>query len=95
MGQRMSIAVTRAIVSAALSGKLDNAETFEDPIFGLHIPSHVPNVPDDVLNPRNTWHDPEMYDSKAQELAHRFEQNFDKYADKAGADLRAAGPKIG
>ena len=93
VGQRMSIAVTRAIVSAVLDGKLDKVETFDDPFFGLHIPSHVPNVPDEVLNPRNTWQDPATYDSKAQELAHRFEQNFEKYADKAGADLRAAGPK--
>jgi phosphoenolpyruvate carboxykinase (ATP) len=94
VGQRMSIAHTRAIVSATLSGKLDNLETFEDPIFGLHIPRHVPDIPDDVLNPRNTWSDPASYDAKATELAHRFQQNFEKYVDKAGVDLRAAGPKI-
>jgi phosphoenolpyruvate carboxykinase (ATP) len=91
----MSIAYTRAIVSAALSGELDDVETFEDPIFGLHIPRHVPDIPDDVLNPRNTWSNPASYDAKATELAQRFQQNFDKYADKAGADLRAAGPKGG
>ena len=95
VGQRMSIAHTRAIVSAALSGKLDDVETFEDPIFGLRIPKHVPDIPDGVLNPRNTWSDPASYDAKATELAHRFQQNFDKYADKAGVDLRAAGPKAG
>ncbi len=95
VGQRMSITYTRAIVSAALSGKLDDAETFEDPIFGLHIPRHVMDVPDDVLNPRHTWNDPASYDAAATELAHRFQQNFDKYADKAPVDLRPAGPKAG
>ncbi len=95
VGQRMSLAYTRAIVRAVLNGQLDDAKTLEDPFFGLHIPTHVPDVPDEVLNPRNTWSDPSAYDSKAAELAHRFQQNFEKYADRAGTELRAAGPKIG
>jgi len=92
-GKRMSLAYTRAIVHAALDGKLDGVETWEDPFFGLNVPKHVPNVPDEVLNPRNTWSDKAAYDAKAKDLGHRFMENFEKYADKAGPELRAAGPK--
>jgi phosphoenolpyruvate carboxykinase (ATP) len=95
VGKRMSLPFTRAIVRAVLNGQLDDAETFEDPFFGLHVPAHVPDVPDDLLNPRNTWSDASSYDARAEELAHRFQQNFEKFADRAGIDLRAAGPKVG
>ncbi len=95
VGQRMSLPYTRAIVDAVLNNRLIDAEVWEDPIFGLQVPKHVPNVPDDVLNPRNTWSDPAAYDAKAMELAQRFQANFEKYADRAGTDLRAAGPRIG
>jgi phosphoenolpyruvate carboxykinase (ATP) len=94
-GKRMSLAHTRSIVRAVLSGQLDSAETVEDPHFGLYVPAHVPDVPDEVLDPRSTWSDPIAYDEKASELAHRFQQNFEKYADRAGSELRAAGPKVG
>jgi len=93
-GTRMKLDYTRAMVTAALNGNLDQVETFEDPVFGLHIPVHVPGVPDEVLNPRNTWSDPAAYDAKAADLAQRFTANFEKYAERAGEELRAAGPKV-
>lgn len=94
VGKRMRLDYTRAMINAVLSGELDNVETTEDPIFGLHIPTAVPGVPSEVLNPRNTWSDKAAYDAKATDLAQRFTQNFEKYADRAGAELRAAGPKV-
>ncbi len=92
-GSRMKLAHTRAMVTAILNGSLDKAEMVEDPIFGLQVPKAVPDVPRDVLNQRSTWKDGAAYDAKALDLAHRFQQNFEKYADRAGAELRAAGPK--
>lgn len=93
VGKRMSLAHTRAIIHAILDDKLAHVSTTEDPIFGLHIPNHVPDVPDTVLNPRNTWADKAAYDAKARNLAELFKKNFEKFADQAGAELRAAGPK--
>ncbi|MCB9453433.1 MAG: phosphoenolpyruvate carboxykinase (ATP) [Anaerolineaceae bacterium] len=94
VGKRMSIAHTRAIVNAILDGALTDTPTTADPIFGLRIPNQVPNVPTEILNPRNTWADKDAYDSKAKDLANRFKKNFEKYADEAGADVVAAGPAI-
>ena len=64
------------LVHAALDGKLDGVETWEDPFFGLCVPVHVPNVPDEVLNPRNTWKDQDAYDQTARQLAGMFRENF-------------------
>ena len=91
-GHRMKLAHTRAMVRAALAGELDDVETVTDPIFGLHVPTAVPNVPDHVLNPRNTWADKDAYDRKARELAQMFAKNFERYADEAAAEIAAAGP---
>ncbi|MCB0711275.1 MAG: phosphoenolpyruvate carboxykinase (ATP) [Ignavibacteriae bacterium] len=93
-GSRMKIAYTRAMVKAALSGALDNAEFQEDPIFGLNIPTHVEGVPDEVLNPRNTWSNPEEYDEKANILAAKFNENFKTYEEGAAQEIRDAGPKV-
>jgi phosphoenolpyruvate carboxykinase (ATP) len=93
VGQRMALEVTRAIVTAVLNGWLKDIETVEDPIFGLHVPTHIPGVPDDILNPRSTWADKDAYDAKARELAGKFRENFAKYASQAGEDVLAAAPK--
>jgi phosphoenolpyruvate carboxykinase (ATP) len=69
-------------------------ETYIDPTFGVQVPCYVPNVPDEVLNPRETWADKSAYDVKAADLARRFTDNFKQYADQAGLDVLAAGPKI-
>ncbi len=91
-GSRMKLAHTRAMVRAAMAGELDDVETFEDPFFGLHVPKHVPNVPDEVLNPRDTWADQDAYDRKARQLAGMFAKNFERYADEAADEIAAAGP---
>ncbi|GAB4553246.1 MAG: phosphoenolpyruvate carboxykinase (ATP) [Anaerolineae bacterium] len=93
VGKRMSLAYTRAMVTAVLEGSLDNVVTHEDPIFGLAIPVSVPNVPTELLNPRNTWADQAAYDARALDLAKRFHANFTKYEDKATPEVKAAGPK--
>jgi phosphoenolpyruvate carboxykinase (ATP) len=68
---------------------LTSVETVQDPIFGLHIPQSCPGVPDEVLTPRNTWADKDAYDATAKDLASRFEENFKKYEDYVGADVKA------
>lgn len=94
VGERISLAYTRAIVTAVLNGDLENVETVEDPIFGVHVPVSVPDVPADILTPRNAWADKDGFDAKATELAEKFKANFQKYADQASAEVIAAGPKI-
>jgi phosphoenolpyruvate carboxykinase (ATP) len=80
------------MVQAILSGQLADVETYEDAIFGLHIPTHVPHVPESVLNPRDTWRDNDAYDDKAADLARCFKGNFEKYASLAGEGVLAGGP---
>ena len=90
----MKLPYTRAMVNAALDGKLDGVEFEPDPIFGLAIPARCPDVPSEVLNPRLTWPDPEAYDDKARELARRFQENFREYEDAVSEEVREAGPKV-
>ena len=92
-GKRMKLGHTRAMVHAALRGKLDDAETVEDPVFGLRVPAHVRGVPDEVLQPRGTWQDPDAYDRQAQKLATMFRENFQKYEDGVSDAVKNAGPK--
>ncbi|WP_018921802.1 phosphoenolpyruvate carboxykinase (ATP) [Salsuginibacillus kocurii] len=92
-GKRMNLTYTRAMVQAALEGDLQSVETVVDPIFGLHIPTRCPGVPDNVLQPRQTWEDPHAYDQKANELAEQFKQNFKKFAD-VDTSIQQAGPQI-
>jgi phosphoenolpyruvate carboxykinase (ATP) len=93
-GQRMKIAHTRAMVSAALDGRLAQVPTDEDPFFGLHIPKTCPDVPTEVLKPRNTWKDGNAYDEKAKYLAGLFHRNFEQFAPSVSEAIRAAGPKV-
>ncbi|MDA0987288.1 MAG: phosphoenolpyruvate carboxykinase (ATP) [Bacteroidetes bacterium] len=79
VGSRMKISYTRAMVNAALNGTLENVETKTDPFFNLNIPVSCPNVPSEILNPRNTWVNQNEYDKKANELVERFKKNFEKY----------------
>ena len=76
VGQRMSIAHTRAIVRAVVQGKLHGVTTHPDPVFGLQVPDQVPDVPTEVLDPRATWSDPEAYDRQAKKLRAKFEENI-------------------
>lgn len=90
---RMKLAHTRAILTAALSRKLDGVGYAPDPIFGVLIPDACPRVPAKILNPANAWKDKKAYEAKARELAKRFEENFNQYADQASDAVKAAGPK--
>lgn len=92
-GNRMKLSYTRAMITAALEGSLNNVETEVDPVFGVAIPKAVPGVPTEVLSPRNTWADKAAYDQKAAYLAGLFVKNFEKYADGVSDEIRAAAPK--
>ena len=76
VGERMSITHTRALLNAALNGDLDTMDTVKLPILGLRVPVSCPGVPDEVLNPRNTWSDPDAYDEAATRLRDLFRQNY-------------------
>lgn len=93
IGNRMKLKYTRAMITAALEGKLDNAEFSIDPIFGVAIPTLCPDVPSEVLTPKNTWADKTAYEEKAKYLAGLFVKNFEKYADGVSAEVLAAAPK--
>jgi phosphoenolpyruvate carboxykinase (ATP) len=93
-GERMNINHTRSMVRAALEGRLDGIPTVTDPIFGVQVPTHVPDVPAEVLQPRGTWPDAADYDRQAARLAGMFAENFERYAEGVGDDVRAAGPRV-
>lgn len=93
-GSRMKLKYTREMITAALEGKLDNVFYETDPVFGMAIPMTCPNVPSEVLNPRNTWSDKNAYDEKAKYLAGLFVNNFEKYADGVSAEILSAAPKL-
>lgn len=92
-GKRMKLAYTRRMVSAALNGELDGVATVEEPFFGLSVPQHVPDVPDEVLLPRNTWGDKDAYDAQARKLVGMFQKNFEQFAEYVTDEIKAAGPK--
>jgi phosphoenolpyruvate carboxykinase (ATP) len=79
VGQRIKLAATRAMVRAALTGALDEAETYTDAVFGLHVPLRIPGVPNEIMQPRKTWRNPNAYDAKARDLAVRFIENFRQF----------------
>jgi len=89
----MSIAHTRAMVTAALTGALDDVEYAIDPVFGFETPTSCPDVPSDLLSPRGTWEDPTAYDSQAHRVAEMFATNFAQF-ENAPAEIKAAGPVI-
>ncbi len=92
-GERMPIAATRALLDAALSGDLNEAECREDPVFGFEVPRAVPGVDAGLLDPRSTWSDPEAYDRKAAELAGMFRKNFERF-DEIAEEIALAGPRL-
>jgi phosphoenolpyruvate carboxykinase (ATP) len=94
VGDRIKLRFTRAMISAALEGQLDKAEYSEHPIFGLNFPTSCPNVPDEILNPKDTWADKEDYDRVSMDLAHRFNKNFEEFAAGCSNEILAGGPKV-
>ncbi len=94
VGKRMKIAYTRAIIDAIHDGSLKDAPTIEDPYFGFAVPSAgVAGVPDEILQPRNTWADKDAYDAQARKLAGLFVNNFEAYRDAASEEILSASPR--
>jgi phosphoenolpyruvate carboxykinase (ATP) len=93
IGQRIKIQYSRAMVTAALTGALDIVKYRHDDLFNLDIPTECPNVPSEILDPRNTWVDKDSYDMSARKLAQMFIENFNKFKE-APQEIRDAGPKF-
>ena len=91
-GSRMKLSYTRAMITAALNGALAGVEFEQHPVFGLQMPTTCPNVPSEILNPRNTWSSAADYDQKANELAQKFIKNFEQYAEGVSPEIVAAAP---
>ena len=94
VGKRISIPHTRALISAALDGSLDEHATERDPIFNIDVPVACPGVPSEILRPRQTWSDPAAYDEQARRLARMFADNFAEFAGEVTAEITAAGPRV-
>ena len=93
VGERMSLKYTRAMVTAALNGRLHNSDYYHDDIFNLDVPTSCPEVPAVILNPRDTWKDKAAYDEQAKKLAKMFKDNFDKKYPNMPEKIKNAGPK--
>jgi phosphoenolpyruvate carboxykinase (ATP) len=92
-GKRISIKATRAIIDAILDGSIDSAETASIPVFNLTVPTALPAVDANILDPRNSYADSSAWDAKATRLAALFIDNFEQYTDTdGGRKLVAAGP---
>lgn len=93
VGQRMKLAYTRAMLHAALEGKLDQVEYVIDPVFNVAVPKSCPGVPDEILNPRGTWADVAAYDAQAKKVARMFADNFKQFEVGVAPAVKASGPK--
>jgi phosphoenolpyruvate carboxykinase (ATP) len=95
VGSRMKLPYTRAMLHAALEGKLDRVSFTRDEVFGVEVPVECPGVPSEILTPRRTWKDPSGYDRKARELSGRFRDNFEEFEGEVPAEVRAVAPAGG
>jgi phosphoenolpyruvate carboxykinase (ATP) len=93
-GHRIRIQHTRAMIRAAFRGDLDRAGFEPDPVFGVLVPKSCPDVPQEVLRPRNTWQDKAAYDAQARQVAKLFAENFESFASVASDGVKAAAPKF-
>jgi phosphoenolpyruvate carboxykinase (ATP) len=93
IGRRMNLSYTRAMVTAAINSKIDAVPTQHHAIFNVDMPTSCLSVPDDVLNPRNTWSDKDKYDAAARRLAALFVKNFEKFGQMP-TEIVKAGPRI-
>ncbi len=94
VGSRIKLRYTRAMITAAMEGQLDNVDFVNHQVFGLAMPTAVPDVPSELLHPSKTWADKDKYDATANKLAAAFVKNFQKYADYATEEMLAAAPKV-
>ncbi len=93
-GSRMKLKYTRAMITAALEGDLDNVDYTTHEVFGLAMPNTCPNVPDEILSPKNTWENKSAYDAEANKLAVKFNKNFEKFEEYASAEIMAGAPRV-
>ncbi|MCA8936738.1 MAG: phosphoenolpyruvate carboxykinase [Planctomycetes bacterium] len=93
VGERMKIKHTRAMLNAALEGKLDNAEFKKHPVFGFEYAASCPDVPAEVMDPRESWSDKAAYDAKAKHLGELFRENFKQFEDGVSDAVKNAGPQ--
>jgi phosphoenolpyruvate carboxykinase (ATP) len=94
VGSRIKLSYTRALITAALEGKLDGVEYGETPFFKLRFPKSCPNVPSEMLEPRNTWKDKNAFDAQASKLASGFVKNFEQYASGVSKEILEAAPRL-
>lgn len=94
IGERINLKYTRAMITAALEGKLDDVEYDAHSVFGVMMPRNCPGVPTEILRPSNTWSSKDEYMQKANELAKAFVKNFEKFADHASQEILNAAPKV-
>jgi len=94
IGKRISIRHTRALLNAALTGKLDHVNYTKDSIFGFEVPLECPGVPAEVLSPSSSWGDKKEYDRRYHDLAMRFKENFAKFANNTPQEVAEAGPRV-
>lgn len=92
-GERISLKYTRAMITSILNGELNNTKYIKHEVFGLNMPTSCPNVPSEILSPRNTWSDKNKYDTKANELANAFIRNFVQFSKNANSETLAAAPR--
>ena len=93
VGSRMKLKYTRAMVTAALNGSIENSDFIHDELFNLDIPKTIADCPSDILNPKDTWADKNAYDEQAKKLAHMFKENFEKKYPNMPSEIKNAGPK--
>lgn len=94
IGNRMKLSYTRAMITAAMKGELDNVSYEAHPVFGFNIPTSCPDVPNELLVASGTWEDKEAYMKQSYDLAAMFVKNFEKYASQANEEILAAAPKV-
>ena len=94
-GDRISIKATRAIIDAILDGSIDTATTTTIPMFNLSIPTELPGVDTQLLDPRKTYDNEDQWTAEAEKLARLFIENFVQYTDTdSGRELVSAGPEL-
>jgi len=93
-GTRISLKYTRALISAAMSGELQEVEYDYHDVFGIAFPLFCSAVPGTILNPKISWNNDDAYDQKANYLAEAFLRNFEKFADKASEEVLAGAPRL-
>jgi phosphoenolpyruvate carboxykinase (ATP) len=94
VGSRIKLKYTRAMINAVLAGELDNVAYEKHEIFNLMMPVSCPEVPSEILNPKNTWEDKNAYDVKANELSKSFIENFKKFESYANEEILSGAPTI-